>query len=107
VIDLLIERGAKLENSAVLHFAAGGSNEDVEHVPVIQHLLELGVDINGTDDVLGSHGVGTTLHWAIRSTKLEIARFLLEKGADSQKVNRFGKLPIQIENAHGLKNVCS
>jgi len=39
VFDLLIERGAKLEDSTALHCAAESPNEDAERIPMIQHYL--------------------------------------------------------------------
>lgn len=102
VFDLLIERGAKLEDSAALHCAADSPNEDAERIPMIQHLLEIGLDINGTDDVLSFHAQGTPLHWAVDACKIERAKFLLEKGADPHKVNRDGVLPVQMIARSGV-----
>ena len=52
VFDLLLSRGAKLENSFPLH-AAAGSSEDSGRIPMMAHLLELGVDIDGDDSSMG------------------------------------------------------
>jgi hypothetical protein len=71
VIDLLIERVAKLENGAILRCAAHSPNEDVERIPVMDHLLGLRFGVNGTDDVLGFIAVGAPLHIVIEACMLE------------------------------------
>jgi ankyrin repeat protein len=92
----LIERGAKLEDSTALHCTADSSNEDAERTPMIQHLLEIGLDINGTDDALGFRAQGTLLHWAVDACKIERAKFLLEKGANPHKSESWQSLPVQM-----------
>jgi hypothetical protein len=62
----------------------------------MQHLLDLGVDINGFNNELDQQGVPTPPYCAARAMMLERARFLLEKGADPHRLNRFGHLPVQM-----------
>lgn len=82
-IDLLIQYGAKLENSLPLHAAAVSDvKPDGERIPMIAHLLELGVDINGTDEKRGMSAFGTPLLHAVRWGRMETVRFLLMRGAD-------------------------
>ncbi|KAL8753143.1 MAG: hypothetical protein Q9184_005510 [Pyrenodesmia sp. 2 TL-2023] len=81
VFDLLIERGATRANSIPLHIAAG-AGEDGERIPMMTHLIDIGYDINGTDDGKHPCGHGTPLHYALRAQSLEKVEFLLQKGAD-------------------------
>ncbi|KAI9864036.1 MAG: hypothetical protein M1813_003352 [Trichoglossum hirsutum] len=94
VFDLLLERGAKLENSCPLHMAAGGSLVG-ESIPMMTHLLELGVDVNGSDKLRGARQRGTPLHHAVDSGCIENVRFLLENGADPHIKNTWGTTPIE------------
>ena len=66
MIDTLISHGAKIENSTTLNHAASSSNEDVDHLPVMEHLLELGADINGMNLVGRASKAGTPLHCAVK-----------------------------------------
>jgi len=96
-INLLVERGAKLENCLGLHAAAAqGIAEDAERIPMLNHLLALGLDINGYDEVKGFYGTGTPLHSAVLSLQIHKARFLLEKGADPDKKNCWGMTPLDM-----------
>ena len=45
-LDLLLEHGAKLENSFPLHAAAG---MNCERIQMMAHLIKLGVDVNSCD----------------------------------------------------------
>jgi hypothetical protein len=80
VFDLLLEKGAQLEWSIPLHMAAGARG-DGERIPMVAHLLQLGVDVNGLDDVQGPYRKGTPLNYAIMARNPKMVRFLLENGA--------------------------
>jgi ankyrin repeat protein len=94
VFDLLLEHGAKLENSCPLHAAAGNSAAG-DSIPMMAHLLELGVDVNGSDKLRGAYQRGTPLHHAVNSGCIENVRFLLEKGADPHIRGPWGTTPIE------------
>jgi hypothetical protein len=95
LVNLLIERGAMLENSHAIHDAAATDEaKDPEVFLMLDHLLALGLDIDGTDEVRGFYSMGTPLHYAVSSNKIERARFLLEKGADPEKMNWLGRKPL-------------
>ena len=82
-----------MEYAAPLHFAATSGKPDAEAFIMMEHLLELGVDINGMDEVQGPYGRGTPLHYAAISGRVERVRFLLEHGADPH-MTHFGWKPI-------------
>jgi ankyrin repeat protein len=88
MFDLLVERGAKLENCIALHYAAGSSRSDLERISMVEHLIYLGFDVNELDDISGPYKFGTPLHHAVRNKKLESIRFLLERGADPHLQNQ-------------------
>lgn len=89
--DILLQHGAKLENSSPLHQAAGRrAARENDRIPMLEHLLRLGVDINGSDDNRGRLAVGTPLHCAINTGAIVNAKFLLENGADIQAKSRRG-----------------
>ena len=95
VVELLIQAGAKVENSTPLH-AAVRRGEDA--IPMLRYLLALpsgkGTDINGLADAHDPFSVGTPLESVIRhglrSDSVTIARFLLENGADPHPDGRPG-----------------
>lgn len=92
MIQLLLSHGAVLENAVPLHFAAHGhaNAPPGAMIPMMEYLLGLGLDINEMDLAIrgGMGQYGTPLHCAIRMTRDEEAKWLVEKGAD-----RKAKLP--------------
>jgi ankyrin repeat protein len=62
---------------------------------MMEHLLNLGVDIDCVDDVQGPHNHGTPLHYAARFGKIERLRFLLEHGANPEIKNRRWRTPLE------------
>ena len=70
--------------------AAGNQAAGASNIPMITHLLELGLEINGLDDIQGPYSLGTPLHHAIHHGAVDSARFLLQKGADPHKKNQWG-----------------
>ena len=82
--DLLVEHGAQRESCLPLHMAAGTASDD-ERIPMMAHLIDLGYNVNATDDMRGNHAIGTPLHYAIYVKSLVKVEFLLRKGANSHQ----------------------
>ena len=83
LFDLLIAHGAKLEESLPLHGAVWGDADDGgERIPMMKHILELGVDINQLDEVRSMRARGTALHHAVILKRTKTVEFLLDNGAD-------------------------
>jgi ankyrin repeat protein len=77
-IDLLIEHGAKIDKSFALHAAASTKN----NIAMMEHLIELGADVNEYQHSPYYGFQRTPLRHAIRSGRVENIRFPLDKGAD-------------------------
>jgi ankyrin repeat protein len=95
VFDLLLKGGARIETSVPLHMAAKNRTAGAAGVLMMTHLLELGLDVNGLDDIQGPWRLGTPLHYAVRDRSIDAARFLLERGADPHKKNQWGYTPAE------------
>lgn len=89
VFDLLLEYGAKIENSQPLHMAAA-SQEDSERIPMMEYLVGKGVDVNGSDEARGFQAVGSPMFYAIRQGQVEKVRWLLGHGADPRLEGKGG-----------------
>ena len=90
IVDILVEHGAKLENSLALHHAL---MRQEDRIPMMEHLLHLGVNINrfGWLPPL-AHG-GTALHLAAYRGQVHEVQWLLEHGADPETEGRMGMMP--------------
>lgn len=98
VVELLINNGAKLENSTTLHAAIRRRWEESQ--PMLKYLLSLGADINGLADPCDQFSVGTPLESLIRHDILGIQgrrgdafeqmKFLLASGANPRPDGRRG-----------------
>ena len=95
VFDLLLRSGARLETSVPLHTAASNPEIGAECIPMMTHLLRLGLDVNGLDDDQGHYMPGTPLHHAVRNRGVEATRFSLQQGADPHKKNQWGYTPTE------------
>lgn len=88
VLNLLLDYGAELSNSIALHRAAESTHE--RRIPVMEHLIRLGMDINGWDDKMGQWSIGTPIVYAVKGGVVDNIQFLLENGADPLLKNRTG-----------------
>jgi ankyrin repeat protein len=99
--DQLLAAGATLADSYPLHQAVATSS--VHAMPMMHHLLALGVDINArlfehhperTRLRQPEEDFGTPLHCAARSGAKNRVMLLLDKGADASKRSSKGKSPL-------------
>ncbi|KAF2143889.1 uncharacterized protein K452DRAFT_285928, partial [Aplosporella prunicola CBS 121167] len=93
ILQILLDNGAKLERSSALHKAASSPNDKDDRLPVMQFLLDCGMDINAferfPDDTrfdIRKQLLGTPLHYATARGNVKAVRFLLEHGADKSVV---------------------
>lgn len=107
MVSLLVNRGASLAGAHVLHAAVG--RRDGEMIPMLEHLLNLGADIDAVEYASNPEwfhrrfyfGLGTPLHEAIKKGKVEAVRFLLERGANPYIKNTRGSNAFQMARAWG------
>lgn len=104
VFDLLLQHGAKIENSQPLHMAAA-SQEDSGRIPMMEYLIGKGVDVNGSDEARGLQAVGPPLFYAISQGQVEKARWLLRHGADPRVDGRGGVTALQMSEQTGMDEV--
>lgn len=103
---LLLQHGAKLENSLPLHAtAASTSKADDESIPMMEYLLHLGVDIDGSDEARGFRALGTPLHYAIREKMTERVKFLLMRGSNVNVAGRGGITALMLAQQTGKEEL--
>lgn len=83
IFDMLMNHGAKRENSVPLHMAAGAGVSD-ERIPMMTHLMKLCFDVNEFDKTR-DYAIETSLQYGIRAEFVEKVRFLLNNEADPFK----------------------
>lgn len=94
VIDLLLNHGAKIENSQALHAATESCRSDTEVIPIMEHMIELGCDVNALRPTYSGRTFDTPLSRAFRVQAIERARYLINHGADPRKESAGGKYGI-------------
>jgi ankyrin repeat protein len=90
VIDLLLQHGARLEDSEALSAAARRGNETM-----ILRLLERGASPRADGSSVRSKSHDSPLAMAVKSGHLEIAKILLQYGADPTTTDASGATPIK------------
>jgi ankyrin repeat protein len=98
---LLLERGADpnaLSTNEAVRVPPLGTAAFVRSVPLAQLLLDSGADANGRGE-----GGFTALHSAAQNGDEDLARLLLERGADMSLATDDGKLPAD----YGLRELIS
>lgn len=94
VFNLLVDHGAQLEFSAALHRAVESSITYGDRIAMMEHVLDLGFDVNGMDKSLrGPHGHGSPLASAVHFNRVDKVIFLLQHGADPSLKNWRGISP--------------
>ena len=106
VFDMLLNHGAKLQDSDALHSAAGERVKRLGRLEMMDHLLHLGMDINALwrREYPPSRrmGRGTPLHAAVSAQEVDRIKFLLGRGADMEKKNTLDQTPLEYAVAKGL-----
>lgn len=103
---LLLQRGADLENSLPLHAAAASASKtDDESIAMMEYLLQLGIDIDGSDETRGFRALGTPLHYAIRERTVERVKFLLMKGSDVKAAGQGGVTAMALAKQTGIEEL--
>lgn len=83
MIKLLVEKGANIDQSKALNFAAMGHN-----VEITRFLLKHGASANSM------YAGSTALHEAIENGEIEIMKLLLENGANVNAKDELGETPL-------------
>lgn len=99
IAKLLLDKGANVNakihgnNTPLMSASAYG------HPEVIKLLLDKGADINVTTEPNGM----TALMYAVNKDKLESARILIKRGANTYVRTQDGKTPLQLAQTHNNK----
>ena len=100
VFDLLLQRGAYLEDSDALHAAAGAGESTTERLEMLAYLLDtVKLDINAVakhgPPVGRGLGRGTPLHSAIFAQAKDRVKFLIDRGAKVDARNTLGQAALE------------
>ncbi|KAL2842896.1 ankyrin repeat-containing domain protein [Aspergillus pseudoustus] len=103
-VKLLVDKGADVNNAVSsipgtpLQSACFVLGDDP--MPIIHHLLDHGADVNTVGGL-----AATALNVAAMTRGPELIRFFLEKGADAQKSDSQGALPVHYAAIHGIDSL--
>ena len=93
-VTLLVEQGIdKNQIGGKFGNTALSVTAEENHFAVVQYLVKQGADM----DKGNTKGAGlSALHYACCNCNAEIARYLLEQGADRQKTDDYGRTPLHL-----------
>jgi ankyrin repeat protein len=108
-ISVLLERGS-VEKGQLMHHAVERSQDTIA---VMQELVSKGTPLNEVqysghmDSWNHEHfkGLGTPLHRAVELRKVDVARFLLQRGADGNIKDTKGRTPLDIARHLGDRDM--
>ena len=99
--DMFLAHGAARVDSIPLHTAASVPDKGERILSMMAHLINLGFDVNGTDEYTKQHPCwGTPLVYAVRSNAIENVKFLLSKGANPLKPEDWTPLELARQMKH-------
>lgn len=105
IVKLLINYGVNVSGRGALAAATGNG-----HVEVVQYLIQQGADIDevGVRDFGDRRRMdreGAPLHKAAARGDVTMAKYLVEKGANSNSQDRLGRTPLKRAKEEGQKEV--
>jgi len=111
IIRILFDHGGSIEHGQLLHFAAVRGLPD--RIDVLDYLLNKGASINSvmyenspdSYELERFSGLGTPLHSAAASGRLDVVNMLLSRGADPSIKNSRGKLVVEEAEYYGWSEV--
>ncbi|GLB00254.1 hypothetical protein AtubIFM57143_009300 [Aspergillus tubingensis] len=104
IVDLLLEHGANIRTSNVLHYAA--CRKDGRAIPIMEHLLQRGADVNEFGYPAFLHFGGTPLHAASYQGNLPAVNWLLEHGANPGVEDAQGSKPLDLAALEEEDEIC-
>lgn len=113
IIRILFDNGDSIEHGQLLHFAVKRNLPDRNKV--FEYLLDKGASINSImfENCAESYeqerysGLGTPLHSAAKTGRLDMVELLLLKGADPLIKDSTGRLAIEGAEYHSLSEVAA
>lgn len=91
LIDYLFSRGADPRRGKLVHYAVIREGDDA--LELVRRLVELGAPFDEIKLEIDVIGLSSPLHWAARIGKMDIVKYLLDKGADPLQLSRERKTP--------------
>ncbi|RAH52298.1 ankyrin [Aspergillus piperis CBS 112811] len=104
IVDLLLDHGANIHSSNVLHYAT--CRKDGRALPIMDHLLRRGADVNEFGYPAFLHFGGTPLHAASYQGNLPAVKWLLEHGADPGVEDAQGSKPLDLAALEEEDEIC-
>jgi ankyrin repeat protein len=112
MIDMSFKKGGDLRHQLVLFFAVHRTEEDC--LAILSKLVAFGANIDGRcyedePDLRAKSSVlenGTPLHTAAKSGFTHVVAFLLDNGADRNKLDTAGRTAFEIAASNGHEDIC-
>ena len=98
IIECLVKAGARVNPAAVISQLCQAASDGA--LRYVQRLIRGGGDIT-----LGDYDGRTPLHLAAAGNHVEVAKYLIEQGADVNAVDRFGGRPLDDAKRNGWEQM--